>query len=55
MKNIICDTLYTVILLGLSLLFVFNGLGVATWQWWALFSGIFISYLLGILKGVDFK
>lgn len=53
MKNIICSILYIIVIAGSSLIFTFNGFGVDTWQWWAQFSGIFISHLIGMLRMVD--
>jgi hypothetical protein len=41
--------------MGSSILFTIDGLGVNTWQWWAQFSGIFIAYILGMLRMVDFE
>ena len=55
MKNIICTILYLIVQMGLSILFTINGFGVDTWQWWALCLGIFSSYIIGMLRMVDFE
>lgn len=55
MKNIICTILYFIVLMGVSILFTINGLGIDTWQWWAQFSGIFVAHLIDMLRMVDFE
>jgi len=55
MKNIICQIIYSILIIVLPLIFSINGLGITTWQWWTLFFGIFIAYILGMLRMVDFE
>ena len=55
MKNIICMVLYFMVQVGSSVLFTLNDLGINTWQWWAQFSAIFISHLIGMIRMVDFE
>jgi hypothetical protein len=53
MKTSIISIIYFIIQAGLPVLFSANGFGVTTWQWWTLSIGIFLSYILGVIKGAD--
>ena len=53
MKKSKSSIIYSIIQIGLPLLFSAKGFGVTTWQWWALSIGILISYIVGIIGGVD--
>jgi hypothetical protein len=53
MKNMICNILYLILIVGIPALFSLNGFGIDTWQWWAVLLSIFISNLLGLLKMAD--
>ena len=53
MKDIICKILSTLLIIGLPVLFSCNGYGLDTWQYWAVFLGIFFSHILGMLRMVD--
>jgi hypothetical protein len=55
MKNSICKILYTLLIVGLPLIFAINGYGLGTWQWWAVLFGIFVSHILGMLRMEDFE
>lgn len=53
MKNSICTIIYFIISIGLPMLFAANGFGITSWQWWCLEFGIFTSYIIGVIKGMD--
>ena len=54
MKNFICNTLYIILIMGISSLFTINGFGVTTWQWWVVAGSIFASYIIGVIRATDF-
>ena len=53
MKDIVCNILYFMAMVGLPLTFSVSGLGIDTWQWWTLLTGMFTCHILGVLKMVD--
>ena len=55
MKNIICQIIFSLLIICLPMIFSINGLGIDTWQWWTLFLGIFVAYMIGMLRMVDFE
>ena len=55
MMNIICQVLYSILIIVLPMIFSLNGFGIDTWQWWTLFLGILAAYIIGMLRMVDFE
>ena len=55
MKNLICQILYSLLIIVMPLIFSINGLGITTWQWWTLFGSIFFAYIIGMLRMMDFE
>jgi hypothetical protein len=51
MKELICTGVFIALQLLLPWAFHCNGLGVTTWQWWALSGGILISNVVGYIEG----
>lgn len=55
MKRIIGNTISSILIFGLPILFAANGYGLATWEYWAVLSGVFFSNVFGMLRMVDFE
>ena len=49
--DFICDVILAILIIVLPLIFALNGLGVDTWQWWALSVGILVSNIIGFIEG----
>jgi hypothetical protein len=55
MKRIIGNTISSILIFGLPILFATNGYGLATWEYWAVLGGVFFSNVFGMLRMVDFE
>ena len=53
MMKIISEVLYVILIIVLPMIFSLNGFGIDTWQWWTLLLGIFVAYVIGMLRMVD--
>ena len=49
--SLVCIMIFCILIIVLPKIFAMNGLGVDTWQWWALTLGIFISNIVGFIEG----
>ena len=51
MKRVICQTIYAIIQLGVTLALAFSGIGCTHWQWWMVLLGIVFTYFVGLAQG----
>jgi hypothetical protein len=53
MKRIIGNTISSILIFGLPILFAANGYGLDTWEYWAVLGGVFFANVFGMLRMVD--
>ena len=49
----VCKAIFGVLIVCLPMIFAIDGLGLNTWQWWALSVGLIASNIVGYIEGLN--